>query len=76
MPRRNVNQQPVDISSADRLKVLANCLDVPARNKRNAGLYNVPRLLDELIKRSGRGSALLLSLNKVKHYGWCHWRIH
>ena len=52
MPGRDVDQELADLAVADGLEVLADDLDVPARDEADAGLDRGPRLLDELVERN------------------------
>jgi hypothetical protein len=47
--RRDIDQQPFDVTKGNGLKVFADLLDVPAADERNAWLNNVPRLFDEFV---------------------------
>ncbi len=47
MPRRDIDQEPLDLALADRLEMPANRRDVPAMNVRISRLDNVPRLAHE-----------------------------
>ena len=47
---RNIDQQAVDLACADGLKMLADRLDVPRGDERDAWLNHVPGLPDELVE--------------------------
>ena len=70
VPGRDVDQQARDLAASDRLKMLADLLDVPGRNEIDARLDNMPALLDKLVQRRGSSPTIAFPIDHLQHDCW------
>ena len=66
MPRRDVYQQAPQLARAHRFEVLADFLDVPALDERDARLDDMPSLPHKLVQASAGLALGLLGLDRLE----------